>query len=70
MDDHDLLIRVDENTKAIKAWVEQHDCEHKDFYGRIGTLETERAKERGALTVISAGMGALAALFTRWFSPQ
>jgi hypothetical protein len=63
MDDHDLLIRIDENVGAIKQHAEQHQAKddeiHKRLDDRLRVLEATRQSQKGAITAITAVMSAI-----------
>lgn len=66
MNDHDLLIRIDENVIAMKQHAEAHqkqdDAIHEQQDARIRALEDTKQSQKGAITVISAVVSAVWAI--------
>ena len=52
MDDRELLVRVDENVKGIRTWVDKHDCQHKDLRQDIDILKQFRWQWAGGWSVV------------------
>jgi len=57
INDHDLLIRLDERAAAILSWTKLHDARHE-------VHEASHKRTMKVLSGIAAGVGALVAFFT------
>ena len=53
MDDHDLLIRMDEKMDTVLQWQEEHTVVHTDSENRLRSVEGWKYKEAGALGVLT-----------------
>jgi hypothetical protein len=72
VNDHDLLIRIDENVKAIREHAEKHQKEDDDIHekqdDRLRALEADRQSQKGAISAIVAVIAALWAIGTTIYS--
>mgnify|MGYP001563709417 FL=1 len=57
MDDHELLVRIDERMDTVIKWQTEHMAKchivHADHEGRLRGVESWKYKEAGALGVLT-----------------
>ena len=74
MDDHDLLIRIDEKMDACLTWQKEHKeaCHtaHMGYEKDLAELKAWKYKEAGGLMVITLLLNVMGKWLMHWWEPR